>query len=122
METDVCKELGIKTFFFEHSYFPNAIQMDPERAIEVEWASDSTQAYPAKLHVHAMDRVGLLADITASISQCESNIISINTNLGEDHQVDLYLGVQVPGKDHLDKVMTAIRKLPSVSQVLRVTR
>lgn len=28
VETDVCKELGIKTFFFEHSYFPNAIQMD----------------------------------------------------------------------------------------------
>ncbi len=30
VETDVCKELSIKTFFFEHSYFPNAIQMDPK--------------------------------------------------------------------------------------------
>ncbi len=28
VETDVCKTLGIKTFFFEHAYFPKAIQMD----------------------------------------------------------------------------------------------
>lgn len=28
VETDVCKELKIKTFFFEHAYFPKAIQMD----------------------------------------------------------------------------------------------
>ena len=30
VETDVCRELKIKTFFFEHGYFPNSIQMDPE--------------------------------------------------------------------------------------------
>ncbi len=30
VETDVCRELGIKTFFFEHAYFPKAIQMDSE--------------------------------------------------------------------------------------------
>jgi capsular polysaccharide export protein len=29
VETDVCRELGIKTFFFEHGYFPKSIQMDP---------------------------------------------------------------------------------------------
>ena len=29
VETDVCKDLGIKCFFFEHGYFPNTIQMDP---------------------------------------------------------------------------------------------
>lgn len=28
VETDVCLELDIKTFFFEHAYFPKAIQMD----------------------------------------------------------------------------------------------
>ncbi len=30
VETDVCKEYGINTFFFEHGYFPNTIQMDHE--------------------------------------------------------------------------------------------
>lgn len=28
VETEICKELGIKTFFFEHGYFPDCIQMD----------------------------------------------------------------------------------------------
>jgi capsular polysaccharide export protein len=28
VETDVCRDLRIKTFFFEHGYFPNTIQMD----------------------------------------------------------------------------------------------
>lgn len=30
VETEACKSLSIKTFFFEHSYFPKAIQMDPD--------------------------------------------------------------------------------------------
>ncbi|MGM0613866.1 MAG: hypothetical protein ACQESM_10185 [Bacteroidota bacterium] len=30
VETDVCRELGINTFFFEHGYFPDSIQMDPK--------------------------------------------------------------------------------------------
>nr|MDA3819383.1 hypothetical protein [Candidatus Delongbacteria bacterium] len=30
VETDVCREYGINTFFFEHGYFPNTIQMDHE--------------------------------------------------------------------------------------------
>ncbi len=29
VETDVCRELNKKTFFFEHAYIPKAIQMDP---------------------------------------------------------------------------------------------
>lgn len=28
VETDVCRDFGIKCFFFEHGYFPNTIQMD----------------------------------------------------------------------------------------------
>lgn len=30
VETDVCKKLGIKCFFFEHGYFSNCIQMDSQ--------------------------------------------------------------------------------------------
>lgn len=29
VETKACRNLGIKCFFFEHGYFPNSIQMDP---------------------------------------------------------------------------------------------
>ena len=30
VETDVCNQLGIRRFFFEHGYFPNSIQMDED--------------------------------------------------------------------------------------------
>ncbi|MBI9076277.1 MAG: bifunctional (p)ppGpp synthetase/guanosine-3',5'-bis(diphosphate) 3'-pyrophosphohydrolase [Desulfatibacillum sp.] len=100
----------------------NAMQLDPERAIEVEWAEDSNQSYPVRLYVRGNDRVGFLADITAAVSQCGSNITSINTRLGEDQQANVYLGVQVAGKDRLDVVMSNIRKVNSVTLVKRMSR
>ncbi|ACL06778.1 (p)ppGpp synthetase I, SpoT/RelA [Desulfatibacillum aliphaticivorans] len=100
----------------------NAMQMDPERAIEVEWAEDVTQTYPVRLYVRANDRVGLLADITAAVSQCDANITSINTRLGEDQQANVYLVVQVAGKDRLDVVIASIRKVNSVTLVKRQSR
>jgi len=100
----------------------NATTMDPEREIEVEWAQDGSHTFPVKLHVKAMDRIALLADITAAVSKCDANIISMNTKLGEDHQVDVYLGLEVPGKSHLDMVIVAIRKVSQVAKVTRISK
>ncbi|MDP3285627.1 MAG: bifunctional (p)ppGpp synthetase/guanosine-3',5'-bis(diphosphate) 3'-pyrophosphohydrolase, partial [Desulfobacterales bacterium] len=47
----------------------NALKMNPERQIDVEWNVTSTDLYQVKIHVTSHDRVGLLADIASNISK-----------------------------------------------------
>ena len=39
----------------------NALKMNPERQIDVQWSEEVTQSYPVKVKLTSLDRVGLLA-------------------------------------------------------------
>jgi GTP pyrophosphokinase len=68
-----------------------------------------------------MDRVGLLADLTAAISQCKANIVSANSGaVGEDHMANALFTVSVSGKKELESVIKALRNVSGVQQVKRV--
>ena len=49
---------------------------DPERFVEVEWAKGSDKLFTVELLVEALDRMHLLKDITATISDAGVNIVS----------------------------------------------
>jgi GTP pyrophosphokinase len=99
----------------------NAQTLDPLRRIDVEWGKSSAETYPVRLLVNAMDRVGLLADLTAAISQCKANIVSANSGaVGEDHMANALFTVSVSGKKELESVIKALRNVSGVQQVKRV--
>jgi len=54
----------------------NALKMNPERQIDIEWNKDVKETYPVKICVSSFDRVGLLADIAANISKSGANILN----------------------------------------------
>ncbi len=100
----------------------NAANVDPERAIEVSWGREADNSFPVRLYIKGMDRLGLLADITGVISKMDSNIVNLNTRTGDGDFVDCYLTVSVPSKSHLDRVIRAINKVPSVESVQRLSK
>ena len=100
----------------------NAMLLDPERAIEVEWGEEANQTYPVRLFVGGNDRMGFLADIHAAISQCGANITSSNSQVGEDQKARVNLEVHVRDKDMLDSVLSNIRKVSSVTMAVRKNR
>ncbi|MFH1885372.1 MAG: bifunctional (p)ppGpp synthetase/guanosine-3',5'-bis(diphosphate) 3'-pyrophosphohydrolase [Pseudomonadota bacterium] len=100
----------------------NTLKTDPERAIEVAWGGAQRQAYPVRLHVSGTDRKGLLADIIRAISLSDADILSSSTRLvGEDRRAEAWFTLAVAGKDDLEKVLAAIRKVPDVHSVKRIT-
>ncbi len=100
----------------------NALKTDPDRAIEVAWGQAPSQSYPVRLHVSGSDRKGLLADLTRAISLCDADILSSATRLvGEDKRAEAYFTLAVSGKEELDRVLAAIRKVPDVHSVKRIT-
>jgi len=81
---------------------------------------DIADTYPVKILVRSYDRVGLLADITANISKNGANILSANTETRHSKIVDSLFTIAVENTDHLDKVLSAIRKVKHIQEVRRV--
>jgi GTP pyrophosphokinase len=98
----------------------NALKMSPERQIDVAWTEETTESYPVKILIVSYDRVGLLADIATSISKNEANIISLNTSTKSNQLVESYLTLAVAGTDHLDRVISSLRKINMVQDVRRL--
>lgn len=98
----------------------NAMKMSPERQIDVEWSVDIADTYPVKILVRSYDRVGLLADITANISKNGANILSANTETRQSKIVDSLFTIAVENTDHLNKVLSAIRKVKHIHDVRRI--
>lgn len=98
----------------------NALKMNPERQIDIEWNKDVTETYPVKICVSSFDRVGLLADITANISKSGANILNAKTEIGENRIVDSFFTLAVEDIEHLDRVVSAIKKVKLVQDVKRL--
>jgi len=99
----------------------NALKMNPDRQIDVEWSEEITETYPVQIRVRAYDRVGLLADIAEGISKNGSNILNATTETNNDSVVDSYFTIAVEGTDHLRRVLSTIKKVKQVQEVRRLS-
>ncbi|NQT70107.1 MAG: bifunctional (p)ppGpp synthetase/guanosine-3',5'-bis(diphosphate) 3'-pyrophosphohydrolase [Desulfobacteraceae bacterium] len=100
----------------------NALKMSPERQIDVQWNLDLVDTYPVKIRVRSYDRVGMLADIAATISKNGANILSASTETRESKIVDSFFTIAVEDTNHLKKVVSAIRKISNIQEVKRIDR
>jgi GTP pyrophosphokinase len=100
----------------------NALKMSSERQIDVEWNIDTGETYPVKIRVRSYDRVGLLADVASNISKNAANILSAKTEANEDKIVTSLFTIAVEDTDHLNKVLSAIKKVKNVQEVKRIDR
>lgn len=91
------------------------LALSPEREIEVRWGSSGT-LYPMPLHVLFEDRPGMLAAISQAIANAGSNIRTCHLAT-EDQCGVVNLEVDVTGRDQLEKVVTAIRRVSGVTRV-----
>ena len=98
----------------------NVLKMSPERQIDVQWNEEIRETYPVKILVRSHDRVGLLADLAANISKNEANILSVNTRTLDNKTVDSQFTLAVEGTEHLERVLSSIRKVKLVQGVKRI--
>jgi len=98
----------------------NALKMNPERQIDVEWDVTSTDLYQVKIHVTSQDRVGLLADVASNISKNGANIIGANTVTNENKVVDSFFTLTVKDTVHLKKVLSDLKKVKLVLDAKRL--
>ena len=98
----------------------NALEVNPDRQIEVEWNQETTEMFPVKIRIISHDRVGLLADLVGNISKLGANILHAASDTREDKTVDSFFTIGVEDISHLDRILAAVRKVKLVQDVKRV--
>jgi GTP diphosphokinase / guanosine-3',5'-bis(diphosphate) 3'-diphosphatase len=105
------------------------LMYEPERRIAVEWGKDGTvgtaqvweTGFPVKLVVLCDNRPGMLKQITAVISDANTNIRNIEAKTAETHAtVDII--IDIADLKHMERIVTGVRKIPGVREVQRVQK
>ncbi|MEK7375549.1 MAG: ACT domain-containing protein, partial [Candidatus Margulisiibacteriota bacterium] len=99
-----------------------AVQAQKEgKCVEVQWDEDAEALYPVSIEVEAFDRVGVIKDILAQVSEIKVNISSANVKTKKGSSAIITLVVDVKSAAQLKQVTDAIRKVTDVYDVYRAT-
>jgi GTP diphosphokinase / guanosine-3',5'-bis(diphosphate) 3'-diphosphatase len=105
---------------------PNVLNLmfDPERRIDVEWdTTTSDQApYTVRLTMQVEDRKGMLAEISAKVSDINTNITNMEARTGDDQQARIDMTVEISDVKHLERVIKSIKGVQGVLGVERTAR
>jgi GTP pyrophosphokinase len=101
---------------------------EADRRIAVEWAKPAKAAtpngkatYPVKLTVFCDDRPAMLKQLTAVISDDDTNIRNIETRTA-DSRATIDIVIDIEDVKHLERVMTGLRKIPGIHDVQRLNK
>ena len=97
------------------------LQNEPERMVNVHWAPRESSRFLAAIQVEALDRTGLLSDITRSISDQHVNILSASVSTRRDQVALSKFTFEMGDPEHLRHVLRAVRAIDGVYDVHRVT-
>jgi GTP pyrophosphokinase len=101
---------------------------ESDRRIDVEWAKSAAevaghvQKYPVRITVYCDDRSGMLKEMTAIISNDDTNIRSVETRDGENGEAIVEFVVDAEDVRHLNRMVLGLRRLPGVREVQRVQK
>ncbi|MFE6966453.1 RelA/SpoT family protein [Agromyces sp. NPDC057679] len=94
---------------------------EPERMIDVEWAPSSKSVFLVQIQIEALDRAGLLSDVTRVLSEHHVNILSANVSTSTDRLALSRFVFEMGDTTHLDRVLNAVRRIDAVYDVYRVS-
>ena len=115
----VTRGKGVSIHRIECANLRNMVARNPERVIAAEWGKAQQDAvYAIDLFVEAVDRQGLLRDISEVFSKERFNVTAVNT-LSRAGNASMRFTVEIPGTSSLQRVCNLLGEVPGVSSVRR---
>jgi len=97
-----------------------SLLLEPERIIDVDWAPSSKSVFLVQIQVEALDRSGLLSDVTRVLSENHVNILSATVSTSHERLALSRFVFEMGDTTHLDRVLNAVRRIDAVYDVYRV--
>ncbi|CAG7595978.1 RelA/SpoT family protein [Leucobacter soli] len=91
-----------------------------DRLVEVEWAPTSKSVFLVHIQVEALDRSGLLSDVTRALSEHHVNILSASVQTSSSRLAISRFLFEMANTTHLDHVLNAVRRIDGVYDAYRV--
>src|SRR5438067_4693554 len=92
---------------------------EPDQWLDVEWDPRTSRLFQAAVHVMVENQRGVLARVASQIAEAGSNIDSIATEEDRALFTTMHLVIEVANRQHLARVMRALRRLPDVKKLAR---
>ncbi|MEY4418341.1 MAG: hypothetical protein RIQ88_779 [Actinomycetota bacterium] len=96
------------------------LRHQPERLIEVSWEPTAKSTYLVQIQVEALDRGGLLSEITRVLSEHHVNILSASVSTKPDRVALSKFVFEMSNPAALDSLLNAVRRIDNVYDVYRV--
>ena len=91
----------------------NLARLDPARRVAAEWGQATGATFPAEMVVEAVDRTGLLRDISEVLSRERVNVTATRSS-STDLAARMRFTVEITGLDQLQRVLGLIRTVKGV--------
>lgn len=93
-----------------------------DRLVDCQWELDGEERLRCRLHITAANRIGLLSDLTGTVSSLGINISGLSSSGGEDGDTEVEMYLEVPELFALADVIKQIERLPGVKEARRLPR
>jgi len=98
------------------------LDADKERLVTVDWDKKHKRTHSIVISVLTLDRPGLLAAVTAAISEAGANISHAEIKTTEDQKGNFLIIVDISNIKHLEKVLKKVESLDGVLQARRLRK
>jgi GTP pyrophosphokinase len=101
---------------------------ESDRRINVEWSrvgdksTNRPQRYPVKITVFCDDRTGMLKELTAVISEDNTNIRGVEIHRGDNDEAVVEFVAEAEDVHHLNRMVLALRRVAGVRAVQRTAK
>ena len=87
-----------------------------------DWESVDQQTYPITVRIEALDRAGLLNEITNVVAEAKVNIVAASIGTHPDGTATISATLKVTSLEQLSRVLTKIERIRDVTTVTREAR
>lgn len=102
-----------------HKECNNLGTLEPERLLDLEWATNIDRKYPVAIKISASQTNGIITDIINTVNSYNLGIAQINTHTTQDFETIVKLKVLVKNKLQLDNLIVNLQKVPHIHGIER---
>jgi GTP pyrophosphokinase len=96
----------------------NVKRLDPKRRVSAEWGQAGGETFAVEIDVEAIDRTGLLRDISEVLSRERINVTATNS-LSSKLAARMRFTLEVGNLDQLKRTLAMIREIRGVTRAIR---
>ncbi|MBQ4831920.1 GTP diphosphokinase [Pseudoalteromonas sp. MMG010] len=116
----ITKGKGIAVHRDDCDSFSNLKDQHPERVISVSWSDEISASYVQNIRIEAIDRSGLIRDISSVLANEKVNVLNMNVNTVDANQLAIFtMQLEVHDLSGTNKVLSKLHQIEGVESAKR---